>query len=331
MALVWMEGFDFYTNTQPPLRGWSAGSFNSMAAGRFGGQCGVLSTVSRTRALPSNYSTIIAGFALKAAAVISTGNFFSLRAGATNTCQLSLDASSHLVVKNSAGTTIATGTTALSALVWYYIEIKLVINGASGTVEVHLNGNAATPEIASTTGNFGSSNIDTIFANNVSNGINTSFDDMYALDTTGSAPRNTFLGDVRIATIDPTGAGAHSQFTANGAANNWDCVDDATPDDDSTYVSDSTPGHYDTYVCSDIDGGASVYGVQTHIYARKDDAGSRQLAPVIRMSSVDYDGTTVTMASSYAFYSQLYERDPTPADWTAANVNNAEYGVKEVA
>jgi hypothetical protein len=235
--------------------------------------------------------------------------------------------SGFIVARNSGGTVIATGTTALIANAWNYIEVKLFVNGASGTVEVHLNG---VTEIASTTGNFGSTNIDTIGINQTTSNSNTDYDDMYVLDTTGSSPRNTFLGDVRVETIYPTGAGAHTQWTPDSGAN-WARVSEAQADGDTSYVADGTPNDLDSYVFGDIDGGATVYGIQTNLYARKDDAATRQIANLIRQASTDYIGSTVTLSSTYAFFSQLYNQDPTAADWTATSVNADEFGIKEIA
>ncbi len=326
MAIVMIEGWDHWDPTQVQ-KGWSAGSGGVTQVGRFGGQAARSGTTTKTHQLPSSYATIFVGFALRMSVIGSATDFFFIRASATNILRVSQDATGHLVIKNSGGTTIATGGTVLVANGWTYIEIKLFINGASGTVEVHQNGST---DIASTVGNFGSSNADNVGYAGIT-AQTTDFDDLYVADTSGSAPRNTFLGDVRVATIYPTGAGNSTQWTPNGAASNWDCVDEVPPDSDTTYVSDSTPGHIDSYACSDIDGGATVYGVQTNLFARKDDAGTRQVAPLIRQSGTDYAGTTVTLASTYAFFSQLYNQDPTAADWTPTTVNGDEFGVKEIA
>jgi hypothetical protein len=125
--------------------------------------------------------------------------------------------------------------------------------------------------------------------------------------------------------------GAHSQFGVSSGSAHYSLINEATPDGDTSYVTDSTPGHYDTYVFDDIDSGATVYGVQLNLYARKDDAGTRQIAPVIRHSGTDHDGTTVTLGTSYGFTRELHDKDPTGTDWTPSTVNANEYGVKEVA
>ncbi len=332
MAVVFTEGFDHYNpNLSANLKGWS-GNFSANQAGRFGGNAANLNTTvgtARTHALPSTYSTLIAGVAYNPSALppAATADVFILAAGATLTCRIGLNTSNQLVVRNSAGTTIATGTTVFVAGSWHYIEVKIVV-GTSGTVEVHLDG---VVEIASTTGNFGTTNVDTIRVQNATSNHIELFDDMYACDTTGSAPNNTFLGDVRVATVYPNADGAHAAWTPTGGGSHFSQVDETPPDGDTTYVSDSTPGDIDSYVTGDIDGNATVYAVQVNLYARKDDASTRQIAPVVRQASSDHVGTTVTMLSTYAFYSQLYDQDPTSSAWTAANVNSDEFGVKEIA
>jgi hypothetical protein len=328
MAVVLIEGFDHLTAAEMTAKGWS--QVLSMVTGRFGGQAtSTNSNALTTKALPSTYSTLFVGFAFQMSAV-GTQTFWAIMAGATSTLQLQLDGSNHIVVKNSSGTTIATGTTVLNTATWYFIEIKLVVNGASGSVIVNLNGVA---EITVTTGNFGSTNVDHIGYSRPSGttGQTASFDDIYCVDTTGSSPRNTFLGDVRVATIYPTADGAHTAWTPNSGTTHFTQVDEVQADGDTTYVSDSTPGDIDSYTFGDIDTGATVYGVQTNLYARKDDANTRQIAPVIRQSGSDNVGTTVTLSSSYVDYTQIYNQDPTSSDWTPTTVNADEFGVKEIA
>lgn len=319
-ALVLVDGCDHYTAADAPKKGWSAAAA-AMNAGRFGGQS-IQPTGTYTKSLPSALADGIIGFAVKAGAASTV--HLTLRASTTATMQIGTNSSSILQVLNSSGTVIATGTTVLTNGTWYYIEVKWHIAGASGTTEVHLNG---VSEITSTTGNFGSSNIDNFRLN-----LGTSYDDFYVCDTTGSAPRNTFLGDVRVATVMPNADGAHTDWTPSAAGSHFSKVNEAQADGDTTYVSDATAGHIDTYVTDDVDSGATVLGVQTNLYARKDDVATRQIADVIRISSTDYVGSTDTLASTYSIYSQIHAQSPaTSADWTAAEVNGAEFGVKTIA
>lgn len=330
MALVLIDGFDYYQAGIAAGRGWS-GSPSSMQPGRFGGQCFrmVGGNFTLTRPLPSSYTTLIAGFAVRFN-ILGAAQWFQLRAGATMACELDIDGTTgRIVVKNSGGTVIATGTTSIVPNNWYYVELKLFVNGASGSIELHLNGIS---EIASTTGNFGTTAIDNVGMRALS--VTQDYDDMYVLDTTGAAPRNTFLGDVRVGTIYPTADGAHTAWTPNIGTAHFSRVNEASgtfPDGDTSYVADATPGDYDTYAFGDIDTLATPLAVQVNLYARKDDAATRQIAPVIRQAGVDHDGAPVALGSTYAYFSQIYQQDPTGSDWTAANVNADEIGVKEVA
>ncbi len=331
MAVVMIEGFDHATAAELLTKGWT-GNSGTVIAGRFDGQARrYTSTIVNTnKVLPSSYATLFAGFACRFGTLPgANADFVQLLAGATAVFRIGLNSSGKIIIRNSGGTVIATGTTTIVAGVWNYYEVKAFINGASGTCEVHLNG--VSGEIASTVGNFGSSNIDTFLTTQIVSGGNSDIDDIYVLDSTGSAPRNTFLGDVRVETVYPTSDGAHTAWTPNSGSTHWTQVSETPADGDTTYVGDSTPNDIDTYGCGDIDTGATVYGVQVNMYARKDDASTRQIAPVIRQSGSDNVGTTVTLASSYSFYSQLYNQDPTSADWTPTTVNADEFGVKEIA
>ncbi len=336
MAVVLIEGFDHLNLAGIGTKGWTIGAnWTAGGPGRFSGQQVNMTPGSgagnMVKTIPAA-TTYFGGFALNITAIGTAGtDFYVLRAGAVQTFRLSLNASSQIQVRNSGGTVIATGTTTIIASAWNYVELKAFVNTgtpASGTCEVHLNGVA---EIASTAGNFGSASLDSVLlpGNNASQ--NYHIDDMYILDSTGATPRNTFLGDVRVATIMPTADGAHTQWTPDSGSAHFSRVNETIADGDTSYVSDATPNDLDSYAFADIDGGATVYGLQVNLFARKDDAATRQIANLQRQASTDYVGSTVTLSSTYATYSQIFNQDPTAADWTPTTVNADEFGIKEIA
>ncbi len=329
MGLLVLEGFDNVGSiAQLALKGWVNGGTFTTVTGRSGTGQAWKNTNSATVATRSctASSTIFLGIAFFQNLASTAADQIQLRAGATAAMGLRVNASNHIEIRNSGGTLIATGTASLLINTWYYIEVKLVINGASGSVTVNVNG---APDITVTTGNFGSSNIDNlgVIARNTT-GL--TLDDIYLFDSSGSV-NNAFVGDVRVQTLYPTSDGAHLQWTPTGGGAHYTQVDELTPDDDTTYVSDSTPGDIDTYGFGDVDGGAVVHCVQTNMYARKDDGSTRQIAPVIRQSSTDHVGNTVTLSSAYSYYLQAYDNDGAGSAWTAAALNAAEIGVKEIA
>ena len=109
-------------------------------------------------------------------------------------------------------------------------------------------------------------------------------------------------------------------------------MNETIPDGDTTFVSDFNPGDIDSYHVGSLAAlSGNVYGVVTNLYARKDDATGKQIAPVIREAGADHVGTTTGgITTSYLFYRQVWQNDPLGASWTIANVNGSEYGVKEV-
>jgi hypothetical protein len=335
MSMQLLEGFDHFTVGELSQKAWSSQPFGAMVTGRFGGQAlevqGSGSSVGKV--LPSTFATVIAGFAWQEPSGVHsaiTSPIVELQTAAGATVARLISNGTNMTIKNSGGTVIGTGTTVEIMDTWYYFEMKIFVNGASGTCELRLNG---VSEIATATGNFGSTNIGKIAfitGPDVGGASTTAyFDDVYVIDTGGST-NNTYLGDSRVVTSYANAAGTHTDWTPTTPPN-YAATNEHPPDGDTSYVYSSTPGNIDSYNFTDIDGGASVHGVQVNLYARKDDAATRQIAPLIRQASTDYVGSTVTLGSSYQFYSQLYDQDPTSSNWTAANVNADEYGVKEIA
>jgi len=253
--------------------------------------------------------------------------------GTTHHVRLKLLANQKLQVSRGDGTVLATGTATVSLSTWHYIEIKVTISDSAGAAEVRLNGVTDINISSVDTRNGGNASADTIqiAGGPSSSGVDMRYDDVYLCDGTGSI-NNDFLGDVRVSALYPTGAGAHTDWTPS-TGSNWQNVDDATSNGDTDYNSSGTPNQIDTYAMGDLPASAaSVLGVFYHFWVRKDDAGSRQVAPVVRISGTDYVGTTVTVPSSYDEFHEMHETSPaTSAAWTVSEVNGMEYGVKEIA
>lgn len=337
MTLRLIEGFDHVsTPTLLAAKGWTySGAVNAFPAGRINGRAFDMSAASvlatLTKSVPAT-STFVLGvaFNLPTQAGATACEIINVRAGATATFRISKTAADKLQITNSAGTVIATGTTTINVSTWYYVELKGFVNGASGTCELQLNG---VSEIASTVGNFGSTNVDNILLNKpaaFSSAAHFLFDDIYVSDAT------TFLGDRHVETIFPTADGNYTQWTPDTGTAHFSRVNENSgtyPDGDTSYVSDATVGHRDSYTMGDLSVlSGSIAAVQSVMYARKDDAATRQIAAFIRRSSADYDGATATLATTYAFYTEIRETDPsTSAAWDISGVNAAELGVKTVA
>jgi len=333
MAVVFMEGFDHISGAQVAPKGWTGG-FIDAQAGRFGGQCMRHQGSSAAHSLPSSYSTAIIGVAVLPNVNNLNDNMVGFRNGSTIVAAVravTVGPINVWRVVNSAGTTLATGTTSIVLGQWVYIELKVTVSATVGTVEVRLNG-ASTAECSATNVNTGASNIDTILISALN--AQTFYDDIYICDTSGSAPTNDFLGDCRIETLRGTAEGANTAWTANTGTKVSRVNDTSSYDSDTGYIYSSTPGDRETFTNGSLaTTTGTVYAVQTNVVARKDGAAARTIAPVIRKSGVNYDGTTTAaLGASYVDYMQLYDRqDPAGVDWSIATVNAMEVGVKEVA
>jgi len=151
------------------------------------------------------------------------------------------------------------------------------------------------------------------------------------LDGSG-AVNNDFLGDTKSETLRPTGAGTATGWTPS-TGSNWQNVDDTAPNDDADYNSTSTAGATDTFALGDLaTTPAAIYGVQACVEIRKDDAGSRSAALVLRSGGTAYVGATQSVLDAYTVLREIWEADPaTGLPWTAAAVNNLEVGYRLIS
>lgn len=338
MALRFIDGFDHYAiPSQIPLKytsyndsGSSIG-ITTMTGRRAGSTALFFRTSSDFIGMTFDpQSTWIIGFALY---MVSTETTELLRfTDETGTIQGALSIGNDgtiRVYRNSvtSGTLLATSTNALPILTWNYIEVKLTIADSGGNWEVRVNESTWLNFTGDTkqSATLSTATRIQIWGRGSDNGI----DDLYICDGTGSA-NNSFLGDVRIDTVRPIGAGNYSEFSKQGSASNWDNLDDTTLDSDSTYNYSNTVGQRDTLDCGNlpaITGG--IFGVQVNMAARKDDAGGRTFRSLTRVSGTDYEGDSQNVGTDYRYFRQIIEKNPnTTAAWTESEINTAEFGYK---
>lgn len=358
MTLKLTEGFDSVsTVTLLTADGWvvtqtatntTAVGTLVMSTGRLGtGNCFVITTADSgssngqtyaQKSLPAAYTGFVVGFAFKPTNTpLADSEILTFLAGSTHAVAIVFTTTNKLVAKNSGGTTVATTTSTFTNGSWYYVEFKVVIAGASGSVACDVNGSA---DFTATTGNFGSTGVDGIrlgwsdAASVTGNSKAFSIDDLYVLDTSAT-PHNDFLGDIAIETIFPSAAGAHTQWTPDSGSN-YARVNEHTgtyPDGNTSFVSTQTTGNRDSYTFGDLTIlSGTVYGVRTKAYARKDNSGTRTFAISTRPGTTDNDGTTQTLGTSFQFFSEIAETNPdTAAAWTVSQVNATEFGIKLVS
>ena len=130
-------------------------------------------------------------------------------------------------------------------------------------------------------------------------------------------------------TLRPTGTGTINELNTSGCAVTWQCVDDVTPDYNSTYAeSDGTSWDTDLYETAEpTDTSCTVSRVTVYAVARKfvKDADIRT---AIGIDDDLYEGSSRDLDDSYETFSTSYSVNPaTGTDWTWQDVITLEVGV----
>lgn len=329
--LRFIDSFNHYV-TADITKKWTADSGNSIVAsvGRRSGAA--LKTLNANTDL--GVAAVASGIVGAAIQFIDSTalnkDFLKFRDGGTTHVFFTIDGSGHISVSRGDSTLLATSTLTVGTGAYHYMEFKVLISDTVGTVRVKVDGTDFINISGVDTKNSANATFDGLRLS----GNATYFNDFYYCDTTGTT-NNDFLGDCRVDAYLPSGNGNSSVLINDlgNSTNNYTHVDEAAPNSDTDYVQSATPGDKDTYNFADMSHSpASIFGVQVLLCAKKDDAGARSITTVTRRSSTDYDGATVALSTSYLYYPQIREVDPsTSAAWTQTNLNAAEFGAKIAA
>jgi hypothetical protein len=347
MALLFIDSFDHYTATADAnLKGWTVISTGSMSIAAGAGRrstagmrtptAGGLVQLISTAPTPSG-DTMICGFSVLPGGW-TAGTVFRLRESSIDHVSITIKTDGALEARRGSGSGTILGTSMANALplgVTSYLEVKIKLHDSAGTVEIRRNGDVASPILSLTsvdTNNAGTSTWTAVVLGGPSATAYT-YDDFYLLDGTGSAPWNTFLGDCRVDVQYPTANGTTSNSTPSTGTNRGLTIDETAPNSDTDYNTLIAVGDKDTLALANLTAaGASLFGVQTLLYAKKTDAGTGSVCPVLRHSTTDYDGTSVALTTGYTYIRQLYQTNPgTSTQWTEAEFNALEVGYKRTA
>lgn len=330
MTLLFADGFDHYDSAALMARKWDgSGTGVTQATGRNGRAWSVPNAATYKNV--ANKQTLINGFAYYVTGTIAGSNaIMSYKDAGTIQVDLVINTNGSISVRRNGVTVLGTTSAGLVHITtWHYIEWKVKIDNTVGTVHVHLDGTevlALTGQDTQQTANAYATTVNFEYP-----GYGNYYDDFYLCDDAGSL-NNDFLGDVKIETLYPDGAGNSTQWTPS-AGNNYDCVNETIQNDDTDYVEESTVNDIDLYTYGALaTSSGTVKATQANLIARKTDAGARQIREKTRTGGTNYSGATQTLSGGYIDYREIREVDPnTTVAWTIAGVNGAEYGVEVVA
>ncbi len=333
MARLAWTGFYGVTTAQLSRRtgGTTSGPSVGSAFGMFGPGVRVGGGSFWTFGVPGSASTCVLGVRFRRVAG-GECDLINIRNGASTHVYIRANNSGALELRNSSGTIIMTSAPILYNA-WYFVEVVLsVISNTVGRAELFVNNvSAGTPTDTDTLGG-STATVDNILFQTPGNSNTFDIDMIYVLDTTGSAPFNARLGDVRVGVATTTADDA-VQFTPLSGTNESNIDDGDTPDDDTSYNISSTTGHQDTFSVTGFDGVGTIHEVAVRAMARTTTGGARTFAPVLKNGGTTTEGTALSLTTSYLEASHYFRNNPsTGAPFAdAAAVNASKPGYKNVA
>lgn len=335
----WVAGFGSWVGTA-----------NLSGAGRYGSDVCVyqsfLSTVYYHRMFGEK-STVIVGFALKMSASNNSGFDLPICAlwGDTRSTQhlyIGVQNSTNKVTirrGNWTGTVLATSASVtIPNNEWCYVEVKAVLHDSTGSVEVRVNEEVAVTFSGDTRNGGTNATFSSLMIGSQANfgsSIVMSWDDLYICDTadgtaTQGAPFDDYLGDVRVRTLLPNGAGSSTQFTPTGSSSNYENVNDVPPVT-TTWNASGTSGHRDTYALPNpsIPGAETVLAVVLNSTALRDNTGSISVKNAVKSGATVGYGASNALTTTRTHYMDVKAKDPnTSATWSSAAIDAMELGAE---
>jgi len=330
MTLLVIEGFDNVgtTGNYAIKRTFLNNGYLGLIDGRFGGKS-MHAAAGPVFTLDKMYDQIIVGFALRDGRSPITREIFRFRNVGSTQLEVYRDINGAVYFARN-GTLVGSksSNSVLKNSVWQYLEARAQISDSTTVnLEIRVDGvTVLTLPTGLDAKNLSTTGVDSISFDDGASVNGLYIDDLYILSPSGRT--QTFLGDCRVMTLFPSGAGSSTSWTPS-AGSNWQCVDENSPDGDTTYVSSSTLNHIDLYNIDNVSTSGSIIALQTTAVTKKDDAGTYQIQHTVRVSGVNYTASGDAVSSSYSYSMKIFEDNPyTSGAWSYGDVNNMELGIK---
>lgn len=327
MARIFIDGFE--GGDLSLWDGLSGGPvINSSLSGRDGTYCANLNDITRyiSKTLPNDDeyyvackyhpTSIVSGCGIAGFLEGSTRHVM-LRVSPTGAVGVARGIDTDLFVSSSAGI--------ISSNTWYLIEIYVKIADSGGRFIVRINGGSYCIDYTGDTKNGGSGVINSVRFGH--QGVNQDYGYCY-LDNI-IVDNAAWVGNTRIQSMAPTGAGASAGWTPS-AGNNYACVDEI-PASDSDYITASTADVIDTYAAADVSG-SSIKCVAVQSRGWQEGWGSlSKIKHIVRPASTNREGDSIQIPVSPLSLQTIWNTNPEDSSaWELADVNGMEIGIKAV-
>jgi hypothetical protein len=347
MALLFVDSCDLYATREQIARRWEPNATSlsylnvSATAGRWGGRAIQLVSTGTGRIIrhiPPR-QTVILAFAARFTRSENPADqaFITLYDPTYTQIVIAIDflEGRYRCYRGWFDTEIAQSAVDVAAVakdVYHWFELKVTIDATSGTVELRRNG-APLLTFAGNTMGAPTGDITRVQLRSMnvtsSNRVDVWLDDIVIADDLGGQ-NDDFLGDLRISTLAPTADTAQKDWTPSSGSDNFSRVAEIPPDDDTSWVASATPGDRDLYAMAPLGmTPLAIKGLQQTALARRDDAGDRALALVLKSGAEIAVAPPAVLGSSYSFIETMHEQDPATGEaWTAAAVDAVHAGIE---
>lgn len=249
-------------------------------------------------------------------------------AGVTQHITMGVAADGSISVRRgtATGTVLATSAVSTIALnVWNYIELKVLMHDTTGTVDVRVNGTSVISATGLDTKNAGTATVfSTVEFGGGGVGSTTRMRDMYICNGLNGNNDN-FLGDCRVTALFPDVDSTPEEFTHSTGTSSFALLDENPPNGDTDYIESDIDGEITRVGLAALaDTTHVIYGLQTVVYAKKDDAGAKSFRAGFFSDASTQNLADHVLSTSYVTYLDISELDPDGSvDWTPAQLNAA--------
>lgn len=333
--LIFLDSFDHYSTAQRE-RKWTRWDFGTIVAGRNGFGGGVSGISHAIKTLDAERTQLTMGCAYNTRSQANEIlRFRNLRNSIV--ADLRHVGDGRLYFEWQAKGVTFSGETPSSFVMhankWYYVEMQVTVSDDGEDISFSGTARINEEEILNDAHTFDfatplpySAAFAQIWLGGPGGGFSATVDDLYVTD-------DEYLGDVAIAVLYPDALGDNEEWTpSNPADDNWDHCEEHPADDDATYVTADAVNELDMYNIDDVGPFVgTIKGAQALWCVKKSDMGTGAVKGQWK------SGVTVSEQPN-AFYPSaleyLYARQAerkslfTAADWTAAEVDALQQGLK---
>lgn len=213
---------------------------------------------------------------------------------------------------------------------WYQITMEVTIDPTAGVFKVYVDNNLWVNVTGANTRTTGNTYQDGFTLGGTNGALY--IDNFYCLNTTGGIRTTRITGYKMITLFCTPGNGANVGFTPSTGADRGAMVDDALPDRGTTYNRSTVAGNKDTYLHGPMNNNnGAIFGVQVAPFLQQ--GGGADAQAIIRTGTTDNLGPTFSVTGTYGYQAHgIWERNPsTSADWTEAQVDATEVGVRHTS